>query len=949
MKELLEISKSYWKCNKKQLFQLISVLILTMAGLVSACLYGRSALLGQLDNWLNERGNFDISVYYPDDEISEFLMNDDRFIEKSKIFRIGTGCFDNDITVDVGYFADNQAEDMFHLQLVEGHFPEKENEICIDELTLKELGYAAKINQEIHMTINTNDGLSKENDYKIVGIIKIKSQGEYGISYARLNQDRAGNEYYPPLIYMFKDDARQITDCENDYIFLGNVNYIDGFDDYSMLYELNTKFEQIICSDTTYNFSRSQIIAAITMQDNAYLREGIGYLANEKYIGSELMQKDYYNGVLIPVFFIIFVLVTIFSLYSVLKLTLVDRYKEIGILRCLGMEMRQLIAMLMIEMAIFLFAGLIVGFILGVLIYAITLIIQKNIYSQDIIWAFKLDDFWGKYISMVTHNPYIIPALIIILVVTVVFFFYIVNNLRNNSPSEVILKKTYRHKFRKIDDSLVGGFHYFLIVIMIFVIMATFYGYLSYRKLADDNSEEQQDIIDNIGTSAFDYVATLDVSDTLLGYNQLLHSSGINRDNYESIASDSNVEKSIGYIANISTKLVLDSDNKWNEVLQNGNCRYVENDSYTEEDNLHFQKVDDIDWRYKGYSDDENLYQVPMFGFTESNMEMFDKYIIAGSIDNTKLESGEEVLLIIDSMEKLSYFSVGDVLDMTDVIYDESIDNDENIPMGIVPEELTETEFIDGIPFYALGERFDFKVKIGAIAVVDDDLADMIWKSYPVPNSGIRLVTGIDSFKTIGLPDENITDLYVKLKNYADSEAFEGKWYSAVLYSNNISNFNVTELISSVTEKEKSSMLIFYALFFVFGVISIVCIYNIISVMIQKSKEKVLILRRIGATRCKIQMMFCKKLALYPLIAGAVSCVLCKAYMILVNISYNLKNTYGQILENGNEIKKWYDIIPCLNIEKYHPFIILVLLTLLAIIIVELITIIAVKKNFVEE
>jgi cell division protein FtsX len=119
--------------------------------------------------------------------------------------------------------------------------------------------------------------------------------------------------------------------------------------------------------------------------------------------------------------------------------------------------------------------------------------------------------------------------------------------------------------------------------------------------------------------------------------------------------------------------------------------------------------------------------------------------------------------------------------------------------------------------------------------------------------------------------------------------------------------------------------------------------------MIQKSKEKVLILRRIGATRCKIQMMFCKKLALYPLIAGAVSCVLCKAYMILVNISYNLKNTYGQILENGNEIKKWYDIIPCLNIEKYHPFIILVLLTLLAIIIVELITIIAVKKNFVEE
>ncbi|MGN0435910.1 MAG: FtsX-like permease family protein [Wujia sp.] len=945
MRVLFEISISYWKKHKRQLLQLLLVLILSMAGLVSACFFGRSGIISQLNWWLNARGNFDISVYYPDSEVSDYLNNDDRFSEKSRIIRIGYAEFGQYGRIDIGYFENELSKDMFHLELADGRYPEAENEICVDELTLKELGYSARINQEIQLDIFDNkDGSIKNSKYKIVGIVRVKVQGQFQIGYTRQNYDRYGNEYYPPLIYMSCAEGEKLATKDADYIFLGNVKYTKYFDDYSMLYELNTKFESIACSDTGLNFSRSQVIAAITMRDNASLRDSIGYLANEKYIGGELMQKDFYNGVLIPLFFALFVLMTIFSVYSVLCMTLAERNKEIGTLRSIGMNMKQLTGMLLIEMLVFLFIGLAVGFLLGVVIYVLTVLVGGHCFNQPVEWAFTLDDFWGKYISMVTHNPYFFPMLVIILVVCMVYFFYIGTNLKGDAVSTLSNKQYRKKKYKSIGKSLTGRFHTALVVIIIFIIVAVSYSYFSCRKLAEENAMETQEIVDGIGTDNYDYVATLDVSSTILGYNQLLHQSGISREQYEQISSDANVEAVVGYIANLSPKLILTEDDSRNTVLANGNNRYQSKDFYTEEENAHFQKVDDRDWYYKGYLENEMLYQLPMLGFPDSNLHIFDKYILKGSINTDKLRTGEEVILVVNDLKLADTFSIGETLNLTDVVFEKRIDEDENIPMGITEAWMEVTEYIDGAEFYAVGSRYDFDVSVGAIVFVDDDLKELIWKIYPIPDSGMRVITSMEAFNQIGLPDEKITDLYVKLSESADITEFEGIWYSIVTNAYKMNNYNITELKKNVKDSENASMLMFYALFIVFTIVGSICIYNIVKVMILNAIGKIRILERIGASKRMISAVFMKRLAMYPIIAGFLSCIICKGYMLLVDIAEAKKDLNGQVVVDGKETKTWYNLLPCINLSDYHPFAFIVIFSIIILILTECFTYVGVRR-----
>jgi ABC-type lipoprotein release transport system permease subunit len=830
-------------------------------------------------------------VYYPDDEIEEFLENDTRFSETSRVYRIGSVRPEGegqDKSADIGYFENDLAVEMFHLELLEGRYPENEGEICVDKTTMQAWGYSAATGSKIDIEIFDEDGsVISSGEYTVVGVLQIITQGAYSASYSRQNEDRYGNVYYPPLMYLSAKEGQSLSaDVDIDRIFLGNVEYTDSFDDYDMLYELNTKFDSIICSDINYNFSRSQIAAAITMGDNAIERDGIGYLANEQYMDSELVEKDFYNGVLIPLFFILFIILTVCSVYSVFRLSLSRRNEQLAILRSIGMNLKQMITMLLAELCVLIVVCIGSGYILGIGIYSLNLKLQEIIFNQKIFWGFTLNGFWGEYISKVTHNPYILPWVIVVISTFMVYFYFICSNLQGDIINVFCRKNiSKKRKFRKIGSSLTGGVHAGMFIIMTMVITAVAFGFLSCKREAIDNETEFQDKLDNIGTDQFQYVAQLNVNETLLGYNQMLHNSGITPEQTENIVNDSNVEEYMAYMLNLSSKVVLKEDDDRNEILAQGSNRFVRSGEYTEEENDYYEKADKADWSYKGYSDDENIYQAPLYGFEKSGLDIFAPYIVSGELNTARIEAGEEVILLVDNETYLEYFAVGDALPMSDVVFSEEIDGDENVQQGIPPEGMDVTTFIDGREFYAIGKRADFSVTIGAIAIIDASMSEILHTDYPVPESGIRVVTTIDAVEGFGLPDRNITNLYVNLKKDGNVIDFENIWYSNLANTENVNVFCLKDLYKAIISGENASMLIFYALFALLIVISSVCIYNIVTVQMVNARGKIAIVRAIGGTKKKISGMILARQVVYPLISGISSSVIMAIYIPIQDLS----------------------------------------------------------------
>ena len=113
-------------------------------------------------------------------------------------------------------------------------------------------------------------------------------------------------------------------------------------------------------------------------------------------------------------------------------------------------------------------------------------------------------------------------------------------------------------------------------------------------------------------------------------------------------------------------------------------------------------------------------------------------------------------------------------------------------------------------------------------------------------------------------------------------------------------------------------MLIFYALFGMLMVISGVCIYNIIVVIIYQAGQKISIVRSIGGTRRKIIHIFMQCVTSYPVIAGVVSAVLVAAYMWMVEQTDQIRNALEptEMTEGA-----WYLSGVWMDITGYHPYV----------------------------
>lgn len=943
MKTLLFISKKYWMGNKKLLLQLCAVIILATAALFCACLYGRSSLLAELEEWLNRNGDHDISVAYPNEEIAAYLEADERFSQTAKVYRVGsmgpagggTG------SADVGYFENELATDMFHLPLLEGRYPEEPGELCADQKTLQSWGYAARAGQSITFSVYDKNGeYLGEREYLLTGILEITGNNGYYDYTFRMHyiNGRYGLESAaPPLLYLSKEEGGELADAGgSDFIFLGNIDYTGNYDESDIKIELVNKFGGKIYLTSSTGGPRSVTALHITTWDSYRPDHAIrdGFSEFEGAITSGVyLTRNFYNAFLIPCFTVLLILLTVCSVYSVLHLTLQKRSRQLGVLRSVGMSMGQVIAMLILETGILLGAGIGIGYLFGAGIYELSIKLQEVLFGQKVFNAFFLDEFWGRYIRMVTYSPAKLPWMVVGLTVVAVMAFYFGNHISEN-PLSMIQKerseRTKRKRAHSMGASLMGGRHVGLMLLLTIVVGAVSFGYFSCRSQAEKEADSYQDLLWQIGVDNYEYAASMSVRSTLLGYEQMMHESGLDAGKAQALVSDEAVEEYVLYAINASSKLVYEPGGEKDEFLSEGSNAYREVEG--SDNNAYWTERNRLNWFYRGFPDPAGIYQAPMLGLAEENLSLLIPYVMAGELHPEKIASGEEVILLAKENRVCEYFSVGEMLPMADVLFEPEIDESEEVVQSIVPEGMEPTVYVEGVPLYVVGERLDFSARIGAIAVLDEEGQELFYSYLPVPDSGVRIATTLEAMQGFGLPDHNYTNLYINLKPDADRLTFENKWYSLVTGSRHMTGYCLPDIRAGFDSATRASMMIFYCLFILLAVIGAISVYNLITVILYNARKKIAIIRAVGGTGGIISRMILGKVIWYPLIAGIFGAIFIYGYTGIAWYAQNLIDESHLLIADNQYPDDWYWHFPIQFFWEYvlHRFLIGIVVLILA-------------------
>ena len=225
--------------------------------------------------------------------------------------------------------------DSYGYELIKGNEPKNTNEIVLEEKALKEMNLNDELNQEIDFKIvkyyvdedNENQIFSKDKKFKLVGIVK-KPDEFY-------NESR-GEDHG---VKAFTKDNSNEAILPNNLVTHNGVLYLNtSKPDFGKAYKMINKYG----------------LDDFRFRVNVGLTDALNEYKESKTTLYILRQKLY------PMLAATLVICNIFSI------VLIDKTKQIGILRAIGLSKKKVRLMVIIESIIALILGLLFGFLLGV-------------------------------------------------------------------------------------------------------------------------------------------------------------------------------------------------------------------------------------------------------------------------------------------------------------------------------------------------------------------------------------------------------------------------------------------------------------------------------------------------------------------------------------------------------------------------------------------------------
>jgi len=920
---------------KKSYFLLLLTLVVSVVALTTTLLLVRSQKIAEADLVMADYGNYDFAFCQATKELEDKIKEDSRFSKLGYLYDLGQAVFsDTGISVELGALQDKETERMYYVNPVQGRYPEKEGEICIDRFVLKGCGYETKIGQKITLSFPGREDINSEKEYTLVGIVEVQKMNEGMIYSTRKYPEKMFSvnnmsEKNYPFAYLSMEEAEAGFSCDTKHI-LADVADSEKTDEVIDTCLLDDNILENLHIDMSHAFGREWTALCILGSD--YRGKGESIVDNlNTTIEENYTQEDAYTKYFIPILTVLIIMVSAIGIYDSVRMSTDERRENYGTLLGIGMTGGRILKYIVVEFLVMLVAGTAIGWLLGRLCYSGILNGIKEWQAVILPSALEMDTYYAPYINMVTRSPYIWPACAVCVVVCVGIAGAAVD-LFHMTPLGLTVSKVHKKKRNSLIKGLYGILNryvgreslvnHFIPYIMVSMVMAvSVFGFLFFRAKADDDTSAMTEQLEAARINGVEYYME-QTEDVRIGYKQYMHNSGVTTEMYQKLEKEGPVETAKGVVIDYSTVLVYDKKEMVSNILK-PQSEYGEQIGQTTGDKIQAKANEKAFVHYGINMDEQEVFHVPVVGVQQQDIEVFQDDVVAGELNEEKLCSGEEVAILLTDESLKQYFTVGEEVPLCDFVRPEDLDNSREWLVGQLPEKYQEDKAAYSVTADGVTQRFwdydtlkKLKTRIGAVICIDLEEGDSFYFEDNDKGYTVNIMAGMRAFEKWGLPNKNYTRVGVILKDINTSKKFESKWMQLLQKSGYMTSIDAYNILEEKEKAQNRIMAVFYASLGVLIVISIICTGNSIAMRIQYMAREQRILHLLGMTAGRIRIMYLRRYMFMGLVGMVFSILPVSIYSCFVNYASHLAD---RAYENGTteillQKKPWVYYIPDYNL-----------------------------------
>ncbi len=895
----------YWKLRRgrerKSVYIVLATMFFGVFGLTVALFLVRSMKMDELQGHLRAGGNYDLEFYNISESLQEELEQDELIGRLGRVYEFGNARIAGmEQSIRVGALENEAAQELFYVPPVEGHYPGKEGEICMNRLTMKECGMRGELGEKIALVLPEN-GKSVEREYTLSGIIELKSGTKYGDVNCSRNsvKDMAGQDLVTeefPMAYIMPEFALDHFQVRQTHCFatlkeLTDKNIHKADDRYYSIEskKWNREFKSdwgVVSPRKNAMFDLTQMIPFAMDLDTS-----MNHL--ESVVESGEGKEDFNTKFLVPGLLILMGAIMTISIYDVVRLSIEKKKETFGMLMCLGMNGWRLAAGVILEYLAYMLTAWGLGLLCGSYGFQLLLVFLEKCFGILLPSSFLVPEvleFYMPCVETVTRSPWILPGIVLFLACGLAVGLGVYALVRM-SPLDIEKSKIYKRK-RKGDRGLYGilnrnigrgpWLNRIIPWLSVMVLMSTIvFGYLFFRCKAAREYSDLEDHLEEAGMGNFDYYMNRTEDTVNLTYSlEGRHDTGVSREDYQAIAREKGVKDSYAAVINRSSALVYPKDDF--------KCMYLDHQKVYggREDDLGMEEAQRARYQKAGVKAGESVVNMPTVGLESHSLHHMVKDVTAeeslcqvdGKIDEEKLASGEEVVVMVRNKQQRYAFEVGEELRLCDFILPEELDASQQAVQDQLPPKYQKKEReysyrLDGQlqKSWNYYSRKDIHPRVGAIVLLDEYEDYVYFENYG--GATVNILTVDDAFLRWGLPDRNYTRVGIMLRGQEDYRAFEAKWYQMVLGAKYMTSFSVNELVYATEKGKRNVMAIFFALAALVMVNGFLGVANGISVRVENIREEIGTLGLLGMEDLQIFAMNYLRYGKIAMVGAAVSII----------------------------------------------------------------------------
>lgn len=514
---------------------------------------------------------------------------------------------------------DETYRQMAHRGLLEGTFPEKENEIAADGFVLSNLGFSGNLGDSLRIG---------GKDYIVTGVLESEwaaSSSEMEVFVSDSFQGRGSQTF----LYLGFDESQKL------------YTQLDAF-----LKEHKISSEAVVGNDEVIQYLSGEAPSSIYDIVKFGLTNEDG---NFTYIVLKL-QSDYnlaYNGMIL-----LLCLFSLFVVYSVFSISVSKRTSEYGILQTLGISENQIGGTLLLELWILLIIGYPLGCLLGNGILSLVYQNFSGVFGREVLSVADQTLAEGtNTIQFYLSWGAMVFGFIFLLLSLVLVAFIVVYSLRKHSLKAVMSGGTSFTKRRKI-----------------YALRPVNMAGVVVRKFMFSNKRKVLGILLSLSIGGCIFLCTTYMVENLKVHAELslMSDDGLGSEYRISLKSDS-LQDTIPEAVAKKIKNMPETDDVYATKYTMGELQLSRNEFLAEEDWSDYFKYQNQDayfiQRYNGICNQQQdgTYHIKynVYGYDEAMIEQLNDFILEGEIQPEEIKNSNQVIVTANMDGQGNYYFYG--------------------------------------------------------------------------------------------------------------------------------------------------------------------------------------------------------------------------------------------------------------------------------------------------